>query len=132
MDHPLLNAFLMMLYFFLWVMWLFLLFRIISDLFRDHELSGWWKTLWLIGLLLLPFLGVMLYLIVRGRSMTERSMRSAQESEQRFQAYVRETAAGDPAAGAGSAEQLSKLAELKRNGDLTQEEFDQAKARVLA
>ncbi|QMU69122.1 SHOCT domain-containing protein [Streptacidiphilus sp. P02-A3a] len=132
MDHPVLEAFWMMLWFFLWIMWLFLLFRIVGDLFRDHELSGWWKALWLFGLLVLPFLGVLLYLIVRGRSMTERSVRSAQEKEQQFQAYVRQAAASEQSAGGDSVEQLSKLSELKRNGDLSQAEFDQAKARLLA
>lgn len=65
-DYPLLNLFLTMLYFFLWVMWFFLLFKVITDLFRDHSLSGWAKAGWLIVVLVLPYLGVFLYLVVRG------------------------------------------------------------------
>jgi hypothetical protein len=132
MSHPLLNAFLMMMWFFLWIMWLLLLFKVITDLFRDHELSGWWKALWLVGLVLLPYLGVLVYLIVRGHSMGQRELEFAQQREQHFQDYVREAAASTPAATGDSVDKLAKLGELKRIGDLTQEEFDQAKARLLA
>jgi hypothetical protein len=81
---------------------------------------------------LLPYLGVLVYLIVRGHSMGQRELEFAQQREQHFQDYVSEAAAGTPAATGDSVDQLAKLGELKRNGDLTQEEFDQAKARLLA
>ncbi|MFC1411590.1 SHOCT domain-containing protein [Streptacidiphilus sp. N1-12] len=130
MSHPLLNAFLMMLWFFLWIMWLFLLFKVVTDLFRDHGMSGWWKALWLVGLVVLPYLGVLVYLVVRGRSMGEREQQAARDKEQQFQDYVRKAAAEAPPADS-QAGQLAKLAELKRSGDLSQEEFEQAKARLL-
>ncbi|MBL1287534.1 SHOCT domain-containing protein [Streptomyces sp. NPDC057699] len=128
-DYPLLNLFLTMLYFFLWVMWFFLLFKVITDLFRDHSLSGWAKAGWLIVVLVLPYLGVFLYLVLRGRSMRERDITEAKEQEQAFRSYVRK------AAGPGGSEhvdELAKLAEMKRNGDLSAEEYERAKAKVLA
>ncbi|MFC9122952.1 SHOCT domain-containing protein [Streptomyces sp. NPDC057067] len=128
-DYPLLNLFLTMLYFFLWVMWFFLLFKVITDLFRDHSLSGWAKAGWLIVVLVLPYLGVFLYLVLRGRSMRERDITEAKEQEQAFRSYVKK------AAGPGRSEhvdELAKLAEMKRNGDLSAEEYERAKAKVLA
>jgi len=137
MSHPLLNAFLMMMWFFLWIMWLFLLFRIVMDVFRSNDMNGWVKALWLIGVIILPFLGVLLYLILRGGKMGERDANDAQQREQQFQDYVRKTAGTPPAGAAPAADasdpvaQLSQLADLKRNGDISQEEFDRAKARLL-
>ena len=78
-DYPLLNLFWTMLELFLWVLWFFLLFRIIIDIFRSHDLGGWGKALWLIFVIVLPFLGVFVYLIARGSSMGERDARQAQE-----------------------------------------------------
>jgi hypothetical protein len=126
MDHPLLNAFWIMLWFFLWVMWLMLLFRVITDMFSDRSLSGWSKAGWLILLILLPFVGVFGYLIVRGSKMGARAQRKADENEEAFRDYVREAAAP------GQADELSKLAALKADGTLSEQEFEQAKARVLA
>lgn len=131
MDHPLLNAFWMMLWFFLWIMWLFLLFKVVADIFRSHEMSGWGKAGWLIFVILLPYLGVLVYLIVRGRSMSEHDIKDAERREKAVQDYIR-TAAGPPSAGSSSVDELHKLAELKNRGDLSQEEFDRAKARLLA
>ncbi|MEU9084194.1 SHOCT domain-containing protein [Streptomyces sp. NPDC048357] len=127
-DYPLLNVFWTMLWLFLWIMWFFLLFKVITDLFRDHSLSGWAKAGWLIFVLLLPFLGVFVYLIARGRSMGERDVKQAQENEAAFRQYVQK-AAGP---GGGSADELHKLSALKDKGDITQEEFDRAKAKLLA
>ncbi|MFF8840953.1 SHOCT domain-containing protein [Streptomyces sp. NPDC015130] len=129
-DYPLLDLFWTMLWFFLWIMWLFLLFKIITDIFRDDELSGWGKAGWLILCLLLPFLGVLVYVIVRGTGMTQREMARARESEAAFQDYIRTSASTSP--GGGSAAELSRLAELKKRGALTEEEFQQAKAKLLA
>ncbi|MFB7512617.1 SHOCT domain-containing protein [Streptomyces sp. NPDC056144] len=130
-DYPLLNLFWTMLWFFLWIMWLFLLFKIITDIFRDHELSGWGKAGWLILCLILPFLGVLIYVIARGTGMTQRETARAKESEARFQEYIRRTATPD--GGTGSAgDELARLADLKEKGALTEEEFQKAKAKILA
>ncbi|MFJ7589819.1 SHOCT domain-containing protein [Streptomyces sp. NPDC097617] len=126
-DYPLLNIFWTMLYLFLWIMWFFLLFKIITDIFRDHSLGGWGKAGWLIFVLLLPFLGVFVYLIARGRSMGERDVKQVQENEAAFREYVQKTASSG-----GSADELHKLSALKDKGDITQEEFDRAKAKLLA
>ncbi|MFF4443324.1 SHOCT domain-containing protein [Streptomyces sp. NPDC001502] len=128
-DYPLLNFFWTMLWFFLWVMWFFLLFKVITDIFRDHTLGGWGKAGWLILVLVLPFLGIFVYLIARGRSMHERDRKQAEEQQAAFRAYVQQTAG---AAGSGSADELHKLSALKDKGDITQEEFDRAKAKILA
>ncbi|MET9693992.1 SHOCT domain-containing protein [Streptomyces sp. NPDC006514] len=127
-DYPLLNFFWTMLWFFVWVMWFFLLFKVITDIFRDHTLGGWGKAGWLILVLVLPFLGIFVYLIARGRSMHERDRKQAEEQQAAFRAYVQQSAG----AGSGSADELHKLSALKDKGDITQEEFDRAKAKILA
>ncbi|GAA1275077.1 SHOCT domain-containing protein [Kitasatospora nipponensis] len=136
MDHPLLNAFWIMLWFFLWVLWLFLLFRVVMDIFRSHEMSGWGKAGWMILVVLLPYLGVLLYLIVRGAKMGEHDAEDAERREAAVQDYIRKAAgSGDGGAagdGGDNVDRLAKLAALKADGHLTQEEFDQAKAKLLA
>ncbi|MFD9622691.1 SHOCT domain-containing protein [Streptomyces virginiae] len=125
-DYPLLNMFWTMMMVFLWVLWFFLLFRVIGDIFRDDELSGWGKAGWTIFVILLPFLGVFVYLIARGRGMGERELKQAQRNEEQFRSYVHQSA------GSGSqAEELSRLAELKNRGEITEAEFQQAKNKVL-
>ncbi|MGW8375261.1 SHOCT domain-containing protein [Streptomyces sp. ODS28] len=132
MDYPLLNVFLTMLWFFLWVMWLALVFRIVADIFRSHDLGGWAKAGWLLCVLLLPFLGVFVYLAVRGRKMSERAIQEAQEHDKAFRTYVQEASAEAAAASAnGSASQLAQLAELRRKGELNDQEYQQAKHKVL-
>ncbi|MEV7523311.1 SHOCT domain-containing protein [Streptomyces sp. NPDC091371] len=126
-DYPLLNMFWTMMMIFLWVLWFMLLFRIIGDIFRDDDLGGWGKAGWTVFVIILPFLGVFVYLIARGRGMGERELAQMQRNEQQFRSYVQETAAG-----AGQADELARLAELKNRGDLTAAEFEQAKAKVLA
>ncbi|MET9464829.1 SHOCT domain-containing protein [Streptomyces sp. NPDC006544] len=128
-DYPLLNLFWTMLYLFLWVVWFFLLFKVITDLFRDHELNGWAKAGWLILVIVLPYLGVFIYLIARGRSMGERDMKQARENQQAFQDYVQKAAGGPQHS---PAEELAKLSSLKEKGDITAEEYDRAKAKLLA
>ncbi|MFF2012531.1 SHOCT domain-containing protein [Streptomyces sp. NPDC058195] len=137
-DYPMLNLFWTMLVFFLWIMWLFLLFKVITDIFRSHDLGGWGKAGWLILSLLLPFLGVLLYVIFRGDSMTKREIKDAQNREAAFKSYVREAASSpDPGAeGTGAprsshADDLAKLAELRDRGALTDEEFQRAKTKLL-
>ncbi|CAM5704347.1 SHOCT domain-containing protein [Streptomyces aurantiogriseus] len=131
-DYPLLNGFLTMLWFFLWIMWLMLLFRVITDIFRDDALSGWGKAGWTLFVCVLPFLGVFVYLIARGRGMGERAIRQAQTQEQAFRSYVREAAAEAPGAGSSRADELAKLAGLHDHGQITDTEYEQAKAKVLA
>ncbi|HKS49658.1 MAG TPA: SHOCT domain-containing protein [Amycolatopsis sp.] len=130
-SYPLLNLFLTMLWFFLWILWLMLLFRVIVDIFRDDELSGWGKAGWMIFVCVLPFLGIFVYLIARGRGMGERELRHAQAKEREFRAYVR-GAAAEPAAGTSQVAELEKLAGLRNHGDITEEEYQRAKNRLLA
>ncbi|KOU21254.1 membrane protein [Streptomyces sp. WM6372] len=129
-DYPALSVFWSMLWFFLWIMWLFLLFKIITDIFRDHEMSGWGKAGWLIFVIILPFLGVLIYVIVRGKSMTQRDVKQAKESEAAFQDYIRKTA-GTSSAGGSHVDELARLVELKDKGALSEAEFQQAKTKLL-
>jgi hypothetical protein len=107
--------------------WIMLLFRIFGDLFSDHELSGWGKALWTVFLIFLPWLGSLVYLIARGRSMNERALARAQRNEQAFSQYVRQTAG----TGTSTADELSKLADLRDRGTISDEEFRHAKAKLL-
>ncbi|MGY0017495.1 SHOCT domain-containing protein [Streptomyces sp. cg35] len=134
-DYPLLDLFLTMLYFFLWIVWLFLLFRVVMDVFRDEELNGWGKAGWLIFCIVLPYIGVLVYVIVRGRGMGKRDVKQAQERETAFKDYIRKTAAetnGGTSSGTSGTDELAKLAELHRSGALTDEEFGKAKTKLLA
>jgi hypothetical protein len=133
-NYPLLNLFLTMLWFFLWIMWLMLLFRVFADIFRDDQLSGWAKAGWCISVCLLPFLGVFVYLIARGRGMGEREYRRAQRQEEAFHAYVREAARepATPTSARGNVADLERLAGLRNHGDITEAEYERAKARVLS
>jgi hypothetical protein len=126
-DYPILGFFWTVLILMLWIWWLFLLFRIIFDIFRSHDLSGWGKAGWLILTLLLPFLGVLIYVIVRGQGMAERSMADARAADQATQEYIRQAAGSS----ASAADELSKLAALKDQGVLTDAEFSAQKARIL-
>ena len=131
MDYPLLNLFLTMLYFFLWIAWLFLLFRIIIDIFRSHDLGGWGKALWTILILFVPFLGVLIYVIARGSSMQERDMQQARDSKQAMDRYITETAKG-AAPATSPVDELTKLADLHKSGAINDDEFAAMKAKVLA
>ena len=131
MDYPLLNLFLTMLYFFLWIAWLFLLFRIILDIFRSHDLGGWGKALWTILILFVPFLGVLIYVIARGSSMQERDLQHARESRQAMDRYITETARG-AAPSTSPVDELTKLADLHKSGAINDDEFAAMKAKVLA
>ncbi|MEV0531885.1 PLDc N-terminal domain-containing protein [Kitasatospora sp. NPDC050463] len=127
-DYPLLNVFWTMCWFFLWILWFMLLFRIIGDIFRDDGLGGWGKAGWLIFVIFLPFLGVFVYLIARGSGMGQREVARARKNEEEFRSYVRQTADDRPTAAA----ELARLADLKTQGHLTDEEYEKAKAKVLA
>lgn len=108
------------------VIWLWILFTIITDLFRDHELSGWWKAVWIVFLVFIPFLTALVYLIARGSGMRDRAIKAQTDAKKHFDEYVREQAQSSPA------DELHKLNELKEKGALDQAEFDQAKAKLLA
>ena len=111
---------------FLFVAYLFVLFAILSDLFRDKDTNGWLKALWVIFLIFLPFLTALIYLIVRGRSMSERSVAAAQANQEAMDAYIRQAAGKG-----GGAEQISKAKALLDDGTITQEEYDRLKAQAL-
>lgn len=126
-NYPLLDVFWTMLWLFLWILWIFLLVRILTDVFRSSDLSGWGKAGWTIFLIVLPLLGALAYLIVRGGSMHEREVRQASDAEQAVRSYV-QTLAGTSAS---TAEELAKLAELRDRGVLTDDEFVAQKAKLL-
>jgi hypothetical protein len=108
------------------VIWIWILFTIITDLFRDHEMSGWGKAAWVFFLVFVPFLTALIYLIARGTGMRDRTIKAQAEAKQHFDAYVREQAHASPA------DELHKLNELKEKGALSSEEFERAKAKLLA
>ena len=126
-NYPLLNLFWTMLEIFLFVIWIFILFRIIADIFRDHSMGGGMKALWLIFIIFLPFLGVLVYLIARGSSMHERDIKQAQANDAAMRAYIQQAAAPT----ADTTDQLAKLADLKAKGVLTDAEFNAQKAKLL-
>lgn len=111
---------------FFFVIWIWILITILSDLFRDHELSGWGKAAWVLFLVFIPFLTALIYLIARGSGMRDRTIKAQADAKKHFDEYVREQAHTGSAA-----DELHKLSELKAKGDLSQEEFDQAKAKLL-
>jgi putative oligomerization/nucleic acid binding protein/phospholipase D-like protein len=112
---------------FFFVVWIWILITILTDLFRDHELSGWGKAAWVLFLVFIPFLTALIYLIARGSGMRDRTIKAQADAKKHFDEYVRQQAhAGSPA------DELHKLAELKDKGALSTEEFEQAKAKLLA
>jgi len=126
-SYPLLGAFWTIFEIFLWVIWFWILITVFIDIFRSKDLSGWGKALWFIFVLVIPLIGVLVYLIARGGSMHERQVRDAQQEQQEFRSYVQD------AAGSGTpADQLTKLADLRDRGVITAEEFDREKAKILA
>ena len=126
-DYPFLDVFWTILVFFVWVAWFMLLFRVIGDIFRRHDIGGGAKVLWLIFVIVLPFLGVFIYLIAESKGMAERSIQRAQASQQQFDTYVRETASSG-----GAAAEIDKAKQLLDSGTMTQTEFDAIKAKALA
>ena len=111
---------------FFFVIWIWILITILSDLFRDHELSGWAKAVWVLFLVFIPFLTALIYLIARGEGMRERAIKAQAEAKQHMDAYIREQAHSSPA------DELHKLNDLKEKGAISSEEFDRAKAKLLA
>jgi hypothetical protein len=116
-----------MLWFFMFIIWIWLLITIFADIFRNKELSGFAKALWILFVIITPFLGVLIYLIVNGNSMQERAMQQHATQAKMQRDYIQEAAGGG-----GSADELAKLADLKDKGVLTDEEFAAQKAKLLA
>jgi type VI protein secretion system component VasK len=127
-SYPLLGAFWTIFIIFLWVLWFWILITVFIDIFRSHDLNGWGKTLWFLFVLLIPLIGVLVYLIVRGSKMQQHAQRDAQAQDQAFRAYVQDAAGSQ----ASPADQLAKLADLRDRGVITPQEFEREKAKILA
>jgi hypothetical protein len=125
-DFNLGDALLVALEIFFLVLYLWILITIFSDLFRDHEMSGWGKAGWIFVLFFVPFLGMFIYLIARGDGMRERTVKEQAEARRHMDAYIQETAGSSPA------DELHKLSELRDKGAISDAEFEQAKAKLLA
>jgi Phospholipase_D-nuclease N-terminal/Short C-terminal domain len=126
-DYPLLNVLLSVTWFFLWILWFLTLFHVVADIFRSHELSGVAKTLWMVFVLFLPFLGVFVYVIARGDAMAQHAIDAQQARDAAAQEYIRQ-AAGPP----NVADQLGRLGQLHADGALSDADYEAAKAKVLA
>jgi len=124
-SYPILDLFWTMAMFFLLFFWIFILIQIIIDIFRSHDMGGFAKALWLIGIVIFPFLGVLLYLIVRGGKMHERQIQAVQAQQKAMDQYIKETASSGSAA-----DELAKLADLKNQGVLSDAEFEAQKAKL--
>jgi uncharacterized membrane protein YcjF (UPF0283 family) len=124
-DYPFLDILWTMIIFFSWVIWIWIVITVLADLFRRHDISGWGKAGWVVFVIVLPFLGVLIYLIAQHDGMRDRSMKQAETQKQEFDQYVRDAAGG-------SAAEIAKAKELLDSGAITQEEFDAIKAKALA
>jgi hypothetical protein len=121
------QVFLSMLWFFLFFIWIWLLIAVFGDIFRSKDLSGWGKALWSIFIIFLPYLGVFVYLIARGHKMGEHAAQAAADQEAQFRQYVQNVSTTS-----SGADELAKLADLRDKGVISEEEFQQAKAKALA
>ena len=126
-SYPLLGAFWTILEIFLWVLWIWILIYVFIDIFRSHDLSGWMKALWFLFVLFIPLIGVLVYLIARGGEMHERAVRDTQQRDQQFRSYDQDAAGSQT-----TADQLTRLADLRDRGVITADEFEREKAKVLA
>jgi len=127
-TYPLLGIFWSMMIFFFWVVWIMALFYVFVDVFRSHDMGGFAKAMWLIFVVVLPFLGVFVYLIARGDKMAEHSAKEAEAQDAAMKSYVRQVAGS----GGSTADQLAQLAALRDSGAITAAEFESGKAKVLA
>jgi len=126
-QYPFLSVMWTLIVIFAWIIWFWLLITVFADLFRRHDISGWVKALWIIFVIILPFLGVLVYLIAESQGMADRNQKQAQAAQSQFDDYVKTVAAqSDPA------EQISKAKGLLDSGAITQAEFDSIKAKALA
>ena len=128
-SYPLLGAFWTILEIFLWVLWIWILIYVFIDIFRSRDLSGWGKALWFLFVLFIPLIGVLVYLIARGGKMQERAIQDARQQDQEFRQYVQQAAASTPAS---TADQLTKLADLRDRGVISADEFAREKAKILS
>jgi hypothetical protein len=126
-DYPFLDILWTMLIFFAWVIWFWLLITVFADLFRRHDIGGGMKTLWIIFVILLPFLGVFIYLISQGKSMAERNVKGMQAQQAQMDAHIKSVASSG-----GAADEIDKAKKLLDSGAITQTEFDAIKAKALA
>jgi len=129
-DYPFLDIVGTMLIFFAWVIWFWILIRVLVDVFRRHDLSGWSKAGWTLFMIVLPFVGVLIYLIAHGKEMGQRDIEQAQASQEQFDQYVKSVAAAD--SGSGAAAEIAKAKSLLDSGAITQAEFDSLKAKALS
>ena len=120
------DALLVTLEIFFFVIWIWILITILSDLFRDHKLSGWAKAAWVLFLVFIPFVTALIYLIARGNGMRERALKAQAEAKHHMDAYIQQQAHSSPA------DELHKLNDLKEKGAISSEEFDKAKQKLLA
>jgi hypothetical protein len=125
-TYPLLSIFWTMLEIFFFIIWIYLLFIVFVDIFRSNDMGGLAKALWVIFVIVVPYLGVFVYLIARGGKMHERAAAQAQQQQKAFDSYVQQAAGGS-----STADQLSKLADLKEKGTITEAEFASEKAKLL-
>jgi hypothetical protein len=126
-DYPFFDVFWTIVIFFVWVAWLMILFRIFGDIFRRHDISGWGKAAWVIFVVVLPFLGVLIYLIANGAEMGKRDAENARAARAEFDDYVKSVAASE-----GPAAEIDKAKQLLDSGAITQAEFDAIKAKAIA
>jgi Phospholipase_D-nuclease N-terminal/Short C-terminal domain len=126
-DYPFLDIFWTVLIFFLWVIWIWILITVLMDLFRRHDIGGWGKAAWTLLVIVLPFLGVFLYLITQGRQMAERRTAEMESSRASFDSYVRDVASAN-----SPGDQIAKGKELLDKGAIDQAEFEQLKRKALA
>ena len=128
-TYPVLDILWTMVEIFLFVLWIWLAIMVFFDIFRSHDMGGFAKAIWVLFIIILPFIGVLVYLIARGGGMHDRAADQAAREQKAFDAYVRETAGSS---GASNADELAKLADLKAKGVITDAEFDAQKAKLLA
>ena len=117
---------------FVFVAYLFVLFYILTDLFRDHELSGWWKALWIIFLIFMPYLTALVYIIARGRGMAERQVAAVQQARSETRTRTSSMSPAHRGGGKSPADHIADAKALLDNGTINQAEFDQLKAKALA
>ncbi|GAA1401499.1 MULTISPECIES: SHOCT domain-containing protein [Oerskovia] len=122
------DFFWLLIWWFVFIAYLMVLFQILTDLFRDHTLSGWWKALWIVGLVFIPFLTALIYIIARGRGMTERHLAAANAAKAQADSYIREVATG----GQSATDQIATAKALLDAGTITPDEFASLKAKALA
>jgi Phospholipase_D-nuclease N-terminal/Short C-terminal domain len=125
-DYSFWSFFWDVLLFMAWIIWFWLLITVFADLFRRHDTSGFAKVVWVIFVIVLPYFGVLVYLLVEHKGMAERNTKQVAASQQEFDQYVRSVSSGDPA------EQIAKAKSLLNDGTITQAEFDQLKQKALA